>query len=83
MSMGAIIAAIPVIPDSECVMREITIEELAERINRKRAELGLSGTGDVLPNSGRRRTESKRALLRNIAAAAAERGEEPPFKANY
>jgi|TARA_R110000803_G_scaffold146445_1_gene212212 hypothetical protein len=64
-------------------MREITIEELAARISRKRAELGLSGTGDVQPNSGRRRTESKRALLRNIALVAAERGEEPPFKANY
>ena len=64
-------------------MREITIEELAARISRKRAELGLSGTGDAQPNSGRRRTESKRALLRNIALVAAERGEEPPFKANY
>ncbi|PKR58441.1 hypothetical protein [Thalassospira lohafexi] len=64
-------------------MREITIEELAARISRKRAELGLSDTGDVQPNSGRRRTESKRALLRNIARAAAERGEEPTFKANY
>ena len=64
-------------------MREITIEELAARISQKRAELGLSGKGDVQPNSGRRRTESKRALLRNIAAAAAERGEEPAFKANY
>ncbi len=64
-------------------MREITIEELAARISRKRAELGLPGTGDVQPNSGRRRTESKRNLLRNIARTAAECGEEPTFKANY
>lgn len=64
-------------------MREITIKELAAKISRKRAELGLPSTGGVQPNSGKYRTESKRALLRNIARAAAERGEEPPFKANY
>ncbi|MCK2166386.1 hypothetical protein [Thalassospira xiamenensis] len=64
-------------------MREITIEELAARISQKRAELGLSGKGDVQPNSGRRRTQSKRNLLRNIAELAARDGQEPPFKANY
>lgn len=64
-------------------MREVTIEELAERIIRKKAELGYSGQDYVARNSGKYRTESKRALLRNIAAAAAERGEEPTFKANY
>lgn len=64
-------------------MREITIKELAERISRKKAELGYSGQDYVARNSGEYRTESKRALLRNIAAAAAERGEEPAFKANY
>ncbi|WP_417835160.1 hypothetical protein [Thalassospira xiamenensis] len=64
-------------------MREITIEELAAQINRKKAELGYTGTDYVARNSGKYRTESKRALLRNIAEAAAARGEEPPFKANY
>jgi len=64
-------------------MREITIKELAEKVNQKKAEFGYSGGEFVQPNSGRRRTESKRALLRNIARSAAERGEEPPFKANY
>ncbi|WP_417814801.1 hypothetical protein [Thalassospira alkalitolerans] len=64
-------------------MREITIEELAVRINRKKAELGYSGTGYVARNSGKYRTKSKRDLLRNIAEAAAARGEKPKFDANY
>jgi hypothetical protein len=64
-------------------MREITIQELAEQISRKKAELGYSGKDYVARNSGKYRTESKRALLRNIEAAAKARGEEPTFKANY
>ncbi|AXO15636.1 hypothetical protein [Thalassospira indica] len=64
-------------------MREITIKELAAKVSQKKAEMGYSGGGFVQPNSGRRRTESKRALLRNIEAAAKARGEEPTFKANY
>ncbi|CAM3458368.1 hypothetical protein THPR109532_09755 [Thalassospira profundimaris] len=64
-------------------MRRITLEELGASIERKKAELGYSGQDYVARNSGKYRTESKRALLRNIAAAAAERGEEPTFKANY
>jgi len=64
-------------------MREITLKELAESIERKKAELGYSRQDYVARNSGRRRTESKRALLRNIEAAAKARGEEPTFKANY
>ena len=48
-------------------MREITIKELATKVSQKKAEFGYSGDGFVQPNSGRLRTESKRALLRNIA----------------
>ncbi|WP_336081709.1 hypothetical protein [Thalassospira sp. CH_XMU1448-2] len=65
-------------------MRRTTLKELGQSIERNKAELGYSEQDYVARNSGEFRTESKRALLRNIAAAAAvERGEEPPFKANY
>ncbi|WP_412558569.1 hypothetical protein [Thalassospira sp. MIT1370] len=64
-------------------MRRTTLKELGQSIERKKAELGYSGQDYVARNSGEYRTESKRALLRNIAAAAAERGKEPPFKAKY
>ncbi|WP_417827735.1 hypothetical protein [Thalassospira sp.] len=64
-------------------MRRITLKELGESIERKKAELGYSGQDYVVRNSGKFRTESKRALLRNIEAAAKARGKEPTFKANY
>ncbi|MDG4718049.1 MULTISPECIES: hypothetical protein [Thalassospira] len=64
-------------------MREISIEELAAGINRKKAELGYSGTDYVARNSGKYRTESKRALLRSLTELAAKKGRPPKFKANY
>lgn len=64
-------------------MREVSIRELAARISRKKAELGYSGKDFVRANSGRNRTDSKRALLRNLAERARAEGREPTFKANY
>ena len=46
----------------------ITLEELGRKIARRRAELGI--TDAVMPrNSGTRRTESKKALLKAIKDA--------------
>ncbi|WP_416610664.1 hypothetical protein [Sphingomonas sp. MJ1 (PH-R8)] len=45
--------------------RRITLDALAADIERRRAE---SGVTDLPRNSGERRTESKRALLKAIAA---------------
>jgi hypothetical protein len=44
----------------------ITLEELGQRISRRRAELGQI---EIPRNSGNRRTESKRALLKAIEEA--------------
>jgi hypothetical protein len=43
--------------------KEITFEELGHRIERRRAEVGEI---EVPRNSGKRRTASKRALLKAI-----------------
>ncbi|MBO6771995.1 MAG: hypothetical protein JJ898_11720 [Thalassospira sp.] len=64
-------------------MNRIALSDLSKQLDLRKTELGYSGQDYVARNSGEYRTESKRALLRNIAAAAAERGEEPAFKANY
>ncbi len=64
-------------------MNRIALSDLSKQLDLRKAELGYSGQDYVARNSGEYRTESKRALLRNIAAAAAERGKEPPFKAKY
>tara|TARA_R110000868_G_scaffold165328_6_gene398689 strand:+ start:269283 stop:269468 length:186 start_codon:yes stop_codon:yes gene_type:complete len=61
----------------------MTLEQLSESIDRKKAELGYSGMDYVARNSGKYRTKSKRDLLRNIAEAAAARGEKTKFDANY
>ena len=63
-------------------MRRMKIEDLEAAIDRRKAILGFSGDGYVLPNSGANRTDEKRELLRLIQAAAAESGKEPAFKAN-
>jgi hypothetical protein len=46
--------------------RRITLEALGADIERRRTE---SGVADLPRNSGERRTESKRALLKAIEAA--------------
>jgi hypothetical protein len=47
-------------------MTKITLEEKARLIARRKAELGLEGQDYVPVNSGARRTEDKRRLLRTI-----------------
>jgi hypothetical protein len=46
----------------------ITLDELGRQIARRRAELGVTDA-DIPRNSGRRRTASKKALLKAIEDA--------------
>ena len=48
--------------------RIISMQELAEQIARRRAELGITDA-DIPRNSGLRRTASKKALLKAIKDA--------------
>ncbi len=63
-------------------MPVVQLEDYEQALEARVEALGLTGQTYVLPNSGARRTEAKRALLRAIAEAAAEQGRTPPFKAN-
>ena len=60
----------------------MTLNDLAARIERRRAELGSNGAGEVMPNSGESRTAEKRTLLSLLAALAVARGIPLPFRAN-
>ena len=64
-------------------MRIVTLSQLEESIERRKAALGLSDDGYVLPNSGVNRSEEKRELLRVLASVAAEQGRQPAFEAQY
>ena len=61
----------------------MTLNDLEQRIERRKAELGLVGGSYVMPNSGEARTPEKRELLRILATEAAERRVSLPFEANY
>jgi hypothetical protein len=63
-------------------MNPIGFEDFENALERRKADLGFTGAGYVLPNSGETRTLEKRELLRLIEAAADARGVEPIFKAN-
>ncbi len=64
-------------------MRRISLKQLEEDIDRRKALLGLSGDGYVLPNSGANRTPEKRELLRALAENAADQGRAPAFQAKF
>ena len=64
-------------------MNVITLEEMSERIEKRKAELGLTGNDYVPRNSGISRTTEKRALLQSIYDQCKLEGREPPFKANF
>lgn len=64
-------------------MRLTTLKQLEESIDRKKAALGLSGDGYVLPNSGVNRTSEKRDLLKALALNAAQQGRISSFQAQY
>lgn len=64
-------------------MKTIRLEDLARKIDQRKAELGIAGQDYVAQNSGERRSESKRELLKAIEKTAREKGREPRFKANF
>ena len=64
-------------------MRVLTVEELDDQIKRRKAELGIDGRPSTPVNSGKRRTDSKRALLRNLKEIAEAQGRDLPFKAKF
>ena len=64
-------------------MKVVKLSEFEKDLDRRKAALGYSGRDYVRPNSGVSRTPEKRALLRALASAARERGDEPRFPANY
>ena len=55
-------------------MTRITLEEKARSLAQRKAELGIEGRDYVPVNSGARRTEAKRALLRTIEREARAQG---------
>ena len=64
-------------------MRVLTVKELDDQIKRRKAELGIDGRPSAPANSGERRTDSKRALLKNLKETADAQGRELPFKAKF
>jgi hypothetical protein len=60
-------------------MKTISLDELEECLIARKRQLGIAGV-DFLPlNDGKRRTASKRRLLRAIAENAAAQGRSPRF----
>lgn len=60
-------------------MKTVRLQDLAKRLDARKAELGITGDAYVALNRGMRRTPSKHALLRAIHEAAEKRGRKPPF----
>jgi hypothetical protein len=60
----------------------MTLTDLEARIERRKADMGSDGAGEVMPNSGESRTAGKRKLLSLLAAMAEARGFALSFKAN-
>jgi hypothetical protein len=62
-------------------MIRITLADKERSLARRKTELGIEGQRYVAVNSGRRRTGSKRRLLRAIEREAKSHGRVPPFQA--
>jgi hypothetical protein len=62
-------------------MIRTTLAAKERSLARRKAALGITGRNFVAPNSGERRTASKRQLLRTIEQEARARGAEPRFEA--
>lgn len=63
-------------------MVKIKLSDLENRIDQRKAELGLAGDDYVAKNSGQRRRPAKRALLQYIKDQCIKQGKKPPFDAN-
>lgn len=64
-------------------MKYVTLNEIGESVERRKAELGLTGDDYVRPNSGAYRTLEKRALLQAVQRMVEQSGARPRFVANY
>lgn len=64
-------------------MKTVTLEQQAKAIEKRKAELGISGRTPVPANGGQIRSQSKRALLADIRNAADRQGRAVPFAAKY
>jgi hypothetical protein len=64
-------------------MRVIALTDLEKRIDRRKAELGITGDDFVPHNNGKHRSPGKRALLQRLREIAAEKGTPPKFGANF
>ena len=64
-------------------MKSITIEQQEANLEKRKAELGLSGNSFVSANTGENRTESKRALLTELDKTKSRNGSKRAFKANF
>jgi hypothetical protein len=61
-----------------------SLEDQAAFLERRKLERGLSlGPNEAARNTGRRRTDSKRALLRKLAEEASRSGRTVPMPANH
>lgn len=60
-------------------MRKTTLKEQERFIEKRKAELGISGDNYVPANSGTRRSPSKRALLQELENTARKQGRKVPF----
>ena len=61
-------------------MPKMTLKDLEDWIEKRKKDLGLSGNGYVMANSGVNRTLEKRKLLDTINQNANRYGRIPPFK---
>lgn len=61
----------------------IKLAEYSAWLEKRKAELGLTGRDYVPKNSGLRRTPEKRALLKWIKDECEKKGKTPPFDANF
>jgi hypothetical protein len=64
-------------------MKRITLEQQARAIEAWKSQNGITGRNYVPVNEGKRRTPSKRSLLRAIAEEADRRGRKPIFPAKF
>jgi hypothetical protein len=60
-------------------MMRISLAEKERQIAQRKEALGIIGSSYVLPNSGARRSESKRELLRILRREAEARNRAPTF----
>ena len=64
-------------------MKLVTLKAQSDWLEKRKAELGYAGNAFVMLNSGRRRSASKRALLRKLARLRAANPNALQFDAKF